>query len=287
MFLWLIFATLTALAVVFTISPLIRPHTSGKTATSRDVYRDQLQEIEVQAAAGLIGPAEAEAAKAEVGRRLLAADAALAPTPLSTDSKQKRQSLALGITVGVTAIALCSYLWLGSPDLPGRPYAERSAERTAVEQQGEAELLAMLSQIEQRVASDPKDVTGRKMLARVYIRQGRIEDATKLYDEAIAALGNDADAPFLAEAATAHAFANEGQIDDAARALIAKAIAKDPNDTLTRHLRAEDKYQTGNIPGAIGDWESLLATMKADEPIRGMIEERLAEVKAKPQQATP
>ncbi|MGB6170943.1 MAG: c-type cytochrome biogenesis protein CcmI, partial [Xanthobacteraceae bacterium] len=72
MVLWLIFAAMTAAAVFAVVWPLGRkPSTGG--GSDRLVYQDQLAEIDRDRAAGLIGEAEAESARIEISRRLLAA----------------------------------------------------------------------------------------------------------------------------------------------------------------------------------------------------------------------
>ena len=78
MTLWLAFALMTAAAIFAGLWPLSR---RGAAAGGSDiaVYRDQLDEIARDRASGLIGEAEADAAKVEVSRRLIAAaDAAQA-----------------------------------------------------------------------------------------------------------------------------------------------------------------------------------------------------------------
>ena len=73
MTLWFVFALMTVAAIFAVLWPLSRnsaPQAGGNEAT---VYRDQLAEIDRDSAAGLIGVSEAEAARVEIGRRLLAA----------------------------------------------------------------------------------------------------------------------------------------------------------------------------------------------------------------------
>ncbi len=72
MTLWFAFALMTAAAIFAVLWPLGR---RGAVPSGSDlaVYRDQLDEIARDRAAGLIGEAEAEAAKVEVSRRLIAA----------------------------------------------------------------------------------------------------------------------------------------------------------------------------------------------------------------------
>src|ERR1700756_4981925 len=86
MTLWLVFALMTAAAIFAVLWPLSR---RGGVAGGSDiaVYRDQLDEIGRDHAAGLIGEAEAEAARVEVSRRLIgAADAAKTTKPADSAS---------------------------------------------------------------------------------------------------------------------------------------------------------------------------------------------------------
>ena len=86
MTLWFVFALMTALAVFAVLWPLgraTRPQREGNEST---VYKDQLAEIGRDVSAGLIGAPEAEAARVEISRRLLAAADAerVAPSSVNT-----------------------------------------------------------------------------------------------------------------------------------------------------------------------------------------------------------
>ena len=73
MTLWFLFALMTAAAIFAVLWPLSRagrPHSEGSEAA---VYKDQIAEIDRDLATGLIGYSEAEAARVEISRRLLAA----------------------------------------------------------------------------------------------------------------------------------------------------------------------------------------------------------------------
>src|SRR5688572_32623965 len=77
MLLWLVFALLTALVLAVVLRPLVRTRASGATDDSvfdRAVYQDQLSELEREQEEGIVPQAEAQAARAEIARRLLAAD---------------------------------------------------------------------------------------------------------------------------------------------------------------------------------------------------------------------
>lgn len=73
MTLWFVFALMTAAAVFAVLWPLGRGNTSAREGSEVVVYKDQLAEVQRDAAAGMIGEKEAEAARVEISRRLLAA----------------------------------------------------------------------------------------------------------------------------------------------------------------------------------------------------------------------
>jgi cytochrome c-type biogenesis protein CcmI len=73
MILGLILAVMTAAAIFAVIWPLARHASAANSGSDIEVYRDQLNEVERDVAAGLIAKTEAEAARVEISRRLLAA----------------------------------------------------------------------------------------------------------------------------------------------------------------------------------------------------------------------
>src|SRR5471030_899819 len=125
MTLWFVFALMTAAAVFAVLWPLgrgQRPQREGNEAT---IYRDQLAEIERDVAAGLIGPSEAEAARVEISRRLLAAADAERDAPTSSNTTLRR-TVAVIALAGLPVMAVALYLPLGSPKLPDFPLSQRA-----------------------------------------------------------------------------------------------------------------------------------------------------------------
>jgi cytochrome c-type biogenesis protein CcmH len=126
-------ALLTAVTLGLLLLPLFRRR--GRTAGTRaqfdlHVYRDQLAEVDRDARRDLLGRDEAEAARAEVKRRMLAALAALeahgAPgAPLRQGPARVATAIALVLPTAATLL----YLTLGSPDSPDQPLAARGAEQ--------------------------------------------------------------------------------------------------------------------------------------------------------------
>src|SRR5262249_7529759 len=124
MILWFALALMTGAAMAAIAWPLTRKASVMRSGSDLAVYRDQLDEVKRDHAAGRIGDSEAKAAQVEVSRRLLAAaDAeAAAPVAVSTPASGRR-ALTIAALVVLSFGSALIYLSLGSPTLPGQPLA--------------------------------------------------------------------------------------------------------------------------------------------------------------------
>src|ERR1700726_4302081 len=90
MTLWFVLALMTAAAIFAVLWPLGRGARSLSDASEATVYRDQLSEIDRDVAAGLICAPEAEAARVEISRRLLAAADSQRDPPIASNIRLRR-----------------------------------------------------------------------------------------------------------------------------------------------------------------------------------------------------
>ena len=97
MTLWIVLAALTVAALAWVGWPLLRPRQMGESRAAYDtaVYLDQLDELERDRARGLIDESQAEAAKTEIERRLLAAARAEAAPAAPAKTSTKRPPVAV------------------------------------------------------------------------------------------------------------------------------------------------------------------------------------------------
>ena len=116
MSLWLVFALMTAAAIFAVLWPLGRASRPQNDGSEAAVYKDQLAEIDRDVSAGLINPPEAEAARVEISRRLLAA-ADNQRDPPSGSNVRLRRAAAVVALVGLPVVAVALYYPLGSPRL--------------------------------------------------------------------------------------------------------------------------------------------------------------------------
>ena len=87
---WLILALMTGAAIFAAIWPLMQNSKAARSGSDVAVYHDQLNELERDLAAGSIGKTEAEAARVEISRRLLAAAEAAKATAVPQHRAQPR-----------------------------------------------------------------------------------------------------------------------------------------------------------------------------------------------------
>ena len=162
MLFWILVAILTAAVAAVLLLPLLRRPVAAAGDASHDVevYRDQLEELKRDEATGLIGAAEAELARAEVARRLIAASKA--GTQDRTSPAERRNRLAQAFVIAaLPAIGLCLYIATGRPNLPAQPLAERLANPGN-------DINILIARAENHLARNPDDGAGWDLLAPIY-----------------------------------------------------------------------------------------------------------------------
>ena len=276
MTLWFAFALMTGAAIFAVLWPLGR---RGTTPGGSDlaVYRDQLDEITRDRAAGLIGEAEAEAAKVEVSRRLIAAaDAAEAQTDESGRSPLWRRRLtALAGLVLVPIGATALYMALGSPQMPGQPLAGRLQ---AVHQ--DRSIQSLIAQVEKHLERNPNDARGYEVVAPVYLRLGRFADAVNARRKLLQLAGETAERQ--ADLGEALAAAGKGIVTVEAKTAFERALALDPNDLKAKFFIGVAAEQDGDRHKAAAIWTGMLKDAPAGAPWVPMVREALTRVGGTP-----
>jgi len=277
MTLWIIFAVMTAAAVFAVLWPLGRMPAAAGGGSDRLVYQDQLQEIERDHASGLIGDVEAESARIEISRRLLAAADAETPAAAATPqaASWRRRAAALAAIVIVPAVALGFYLKLGSPDVP-----DQSAFARADAPSGDQSIASLISQVEAHLASHPDDGQGWQLIAPIYVQMGRFDDAVVAWRKAIALNGDSV----VGEAGLGEALvgAANGVVTDDAKQAFQRALAGDPHEVKSRYFLGLADEQDGNRDAAAAKWRALLAEAPPEAGWANFVREALARVSAAP-----
>ncbi|MFE0757175.1 c-type cytochrome biogenesis protein CcmI [Inquilinus sp. NPDC058860] len=280
---WVVAAVMTGGAVALLLRRLFAADASLPSGSDAAIYRDQLKELERERAAGEIGAAEAEAAKAEIGRRLLATAGQAKPAIAAPTVPPRRVALGLAVLLPVAALAI--YLAEGTPGLPSQPFASRDpGERVAVQS-----AMAEARALEQRLDADPQDRAGWIELGQ---RWGQLGDSAKAADAYGRAIGlGNADAELTGRYGEALVGANGGAVTETARAAFEQALKLRPNDIRARYFLALGNAQAGDDRAALDLWQALVRDSPADAPWLPSVRQHLAETAQRlgldPKTATP
>lgn len=268
MVLWIIFALMAAAAAFAVLMPFRRPPREMLDRQSDLlVYKSQLSEVDRDLARGIISPEEAEAARIEVSRRVLAVSENAGER---APKKGSGARLAWGTgAIAVPLVTLGVYLWVGNPNLPGQPLAPRLA---AVEEN--QDIGTLVARVEHHLRENPEDGRGWEVLGPVYLRLGRAQEAVIAYRNTIRLLGGTPDR--YADLGEAIVLVSGGVVTTDAKDAFEKAFATDPGHIKARIFLAMAAEQDGEDEDALQRWRTILADTPETAPWRSEVTTRIA-----------
>jgi cytochrome c-type biogenesis protein CcmH len=280
-FFWIAMAVLAVAASVPLLVSLNRERGRAQEASAAAlaIYRDQLGEVDRDFARGLIGEAEATAARAEIGRRALRTGAGTPPRGGRPTSRGGRRMAAAAI-VAMPVAALGLYLTIGAPLVPDQPLAGRLTAPP-----GTQDLATLLARVEEHLAASPGDGRGWEVVAPIYLRLGRFDDAVRAYSRALTILG--ATARRQGDLGEAIVVAAGGIVTEEARAAFQRARDLAPDDPRPRFFLALALGQEGRADEAAAAWRALVENAPADAPWLAAARRELAAIEAPPTAAGP
>ncbi|HWK88190.1 MAG TPA: c-type cytochrome biogenesis protein CcmI [Xanthobacteraceae bacterium] len=272
MLFWFLIAAMTGAAVFSVLWPLgARRAAAAPANADLMVYRDQLAELDHDRARGLLAEPEAEAARAEIARRLIGVAKKNAGRETSIGSPMRRRLAGLAALTVVPAVALLFYLSLGSPylsEVNPRPAVTTASEQVAM----------LLARIEKHLAEHPDDGKGWEVVAPVYTRLDRTEDAVKARANALRLLGETAGRQAdLGEALVTDA---RGVVTADARKAFARADALEAGQPKARFFLGLAAEQDGRKDDAEKIWREMLNSAPQDAPYLPAVREALEQLRA-------
>lgn len=246
----------------------------GGDDASLAVHRRQLSEIDDLAERGLLADAELKGARAEAGRRLIAAADHRESWPAANP---RLRPLVLILGAATPLLALGIYGVVGVLGMADQPYLKRVAEwrgsdLTQLEPQ---KVAAVLEQVAIRRPTDPEPL---KNLALVRMMAGDATGASQALRRAVVLAPDRADLwaglgeTFVAE--------GQGEIGADARKAFAEALKRDPENTSARYHLGLARISDGDVQGGLADWKALLADLPHDDPRRAGFGRQIAQVEA-------
>lgn len=212
------------------------------------IYRDQMAEVDRDLARGLIDAGEAERARTEVARRILAADRDSRAAGPEAPARLSRMAAVLAVIV-LLAGAFGLYLAVGSPGYGDQPRAARiiegDARRAARPSQAEAEarvadiiaanrivpppdIAATVANLRANLAQNPDDLDGWLMLTDFETRTRNYPAAAAAMAEVVRIKGEAATVDDLAGLVDRLVFSAQGYLSPEAEAVLDRIAAIDP-----------------------------------------------------------
>ena len=285
MALWIVLTVMCSLAVMLVTVPLVRRYENYKDMASAgtSIFTDQLREIERDRGLGVIGEKEAELAKIEIERRLIAAARNVtAPKPISPTWR----TVALVAAVGFVVLGSVNFYALrGSPDKTGRPPPSPVAATAQEPAQNAAgtptasEVDAMIGKLAKRLEQNPNDADGWRMLGWSYFNTQRYEESAAAYGKAMAI--DPANPDYKAGHAEALVQNAQGMVTPRAQDLFAEVLKADPKELRARFYMALAREQAGDFSSALDGWLSLLADAPSDAGWVPNVKNRVADLAKK------
>lgn len=244
-------------------------------------FKRQLADLEQAHAAGTLSQAQRDAERASLERRLL--DMLLHDNAVAAPAAAKPSwSMLLGLLVLVLAVAVGGYAYNRSANPPLGE--EEGADGGA----NQAQVVAMVEQLAERMKQNPNDADGWAMLARSYSVMERNEDALAAYQKAVA-LRQD-DAGLLVDYADALAVKNQHSLQGEPMALITRALKLNPDHIKGLALAGTDAFVRKDFALAVTYWSRIEQVGPPDNMLVQRVSASLQEARklaGLPPQSTP
>ncbi|WP_116597536.1 c-type cytochrome biogenesis protein CcmI [Primorskyibacter marinus] len=298
---WFLTVALTCGVAALLTLALVRGRRDTGPAEAFDlkVYRDQLAEIDRDAARSVIAPEDAERLRTEVSRRILAADSRVQEGKDVSQVRRGGMVFPAVLTLALLAGGIGLYWQLGAPgygDLglerrkemardarenrPSQAEAEAEIARAGpapLLEEPPAEYLALVTRLRGAVEERPDDLQGQTLLAGSEAALGNYVAASEAQAQVVSLRGEGATARDYADLADMRILAAGGYVSPAAEDALNAALSRDPANGVARYYYGLMMAQTGRPDAAFRLWQDLLRDSTATDPwivpLRAQIED--------------
>lgn len=262
---------LALLTLALLTRPLWRRDRGGAAPDSAvAALRQQIDQLAALHAAGALGKAQHDQARAVLEKRL--ADALVA-APATIPAPRPAKALLGGLAGFVGVVAIAGYAWLGTPqalDPAAAGAAAAGGDQTVTVEQIDAMIEALAARLKER----PNDADGWMMLGRSYAALGRHEQAVPAFKQAMPLRPDDAG--LIADYADALAMVNGRSLEGEPSRLIEQALKVDPNNLKGLSLAGSVAFNRKDYAQALRHWEKLAQlapTSEIAQQLQGSIDD--------------
>lgn len=294
MMLWMLFAAMLIVTLLFVLPPLLRqPRVSGPGQNEINIvlHRKRLTELEADLANAALNEAQFVQARDDLERELLQE---LAGTPEAAVNATPPTSRASAIIVAILVPVLALGLYYKLGNWRALESVSPASMATSNMQGSDTQATApdgtipngtmppideMVKRLEQKLKEDPSSAQGWLMLGRSYVYTNRYPDAVRAYAQA-EALTDPPDAQLYAEYAEAMALANGDRLAGGPERLVEKSLKLQPDNPNALWLAGMIAFQKADYPSAVKYWEPLQKVTKPDSEQGRVLTDYLAQARA-------
>jgi len=249
-------ASITLAVLILLLWPLItKRHAASSNRSDQNLYfaRNRLQELAAQHQQGAISDQEYQALKNEIESNLvddinLNQNTQSAETDSESNSApDNNRALIISLCLSLPALAVLIYALTGTPEA----LQQNTASQASME-----DIMAMVEKIETRLAAQPDDLAGWRVIAPIYKGLNQLERARRAYLQVISLGG--ADSATYAELADLLARISGGAFNAEARGYIEQSLALDDNNQMALWLAGVNAMQTAQPQAAVEYWQRLM-----------------------------
>ena len=267
---WILTTLMTAVALAFVLVPLLRARPAAAPSAAEanlQVLRAQRREIDADVESGVLPKEARDAAVAELVQRA-DEDLARAEAPIRAG---KPWAVIVAVLFLVPLVAFGTYLAVGTPR--GADPAVMAAMKAPTT---DAQIVAMVERLAEKVKERPDDVQGWSLLARSMAALGRFKESSDAYAH-LSKLVPD-DPQVYADWADALGMAQGKTLRGKPYELAKQALKLDPDHRKALALAATAALDANDFEQAAGYWNRLAAQLPPQSPDLEQVQSILAEV---------
>jgi len=266
---WILIILLAILAMGFVCFPLLSASTSSKSEfdSEQSLYKARLSEIDRDLELGRLDEVSAEAARTEEARKLIKASNDAKVVSNSTNNK----TIVLVAALSLPLISIPFYYSIGSPEVTSSTFISKQNSTQPTIQE-------LLEIAEKRLESNPDDSNGWKVIAPVYIRMKRYNDAINAYKNIMRVEGRSLE--MLLKLTDVYIEQGQGQINNQAKELIAEVLSIDKSNAIATFYTGIIALQNDEADETLHIWTAMVDSAKGDEEWLPVVKGRIAELQS-------
>lgn len=241
---WAIAALLVVAALLFVVLPLwrgaVKNNAVVRDAANLEIFRDQIAEMDLDLANGLLTPELYEQGKRELQARMLTEVQSSGAAVAAARNPLKVLAVVLLVLIPLGSIGM--YWKIGNPDaLAGNTQALLTGDA--------------LTELQQKLDAKPNDARGWLQAARSYYALAQYPQAAKAYAKLTQLVPDEA--MLWTEYADSVGMTQNGSLVGLPTDLLNKALALNPTFANALALAGSAAMERGDYPSAVKYWQSL------------------------------